>query len=88
MPAPNDHLIQQISVSALGTRLGDMALGTTELDSHANMLVWGAQATIIQDTGLRVEVNPFAKDCSSMSSVPIVDAVVAGGTVQVCLTGA
>ena len=51
--------------------------GTTELDSHANMVVIDAQGTIIQKTGRYTDVNVFSLDIGTMSRVPIVDAAVA-----------
>ena len=51
--------------------------GTTELDSHANMVVIGAQGTIIQKTGKYVDVNGFSSDVGTMPRVPIVNAVLA-----------
>ena len=51
--------------------------GTTELDSHANMVVIGAQGTIIQKTGRYADVNAFSSDVGTLSRVPIVDAAVA-----------
>ena len=53
------------------------AMETTELDSHANMIVLGKQALVIQDTGHSAEVNAFSDDVGGLSKVPIVDAVVA-----------
>ncbi len=51
---------------------------TTQLDSHANMVVVGEQATIFGRTlGKCANVRPFSKDCSKLESVPIVDAAVA-----------
>ena len=49
--------------------------GTTELDSHANIVVIGAQGTIIQNTGKYNDVNGFSPYIGTMSRVPIVDAV-------------
>ena len=51
--------------------------GTTELDSHANMVVIGAQGTIIQKTGRYTDVNAFSSDVGTLSRVPIVDEAVA-----------
>ena len=51
--------------------------GTTELDSHANMVVIGAQGTIIQQTGRYADVNAFSSDVGTMSRVTIVDVAVA-----------
>ena len=52
-------------------------MGTTELDSHDNMVVIGAQGTIIQKTGRYAYVNAFSSDVGTLSRVPIVDAAVA-----------
>ena len=51
--------------------------GTTELDSHANMVVIVAQGTIIQKTGRYADVNAFSSDVGTLSRVTIVDAAVA-----------
>ena len=51
--------------------------GTTELDSHANMVVIDAQGTIIQKTGRYADVNAFSSDVGALSRVTIVDAAVA-----------
>ena len=50
---------------------------TTELDSHANMVVVGSQATVISQSGLFAEVRAFAKDCRTLEQIPIVDAAFA-----------
>ena len=47
-----------------------------ELDSHANMVVFGNQGTIIQNTGKFSDVNAFAEDVGMISRVPIVDSVI------------
>ena len=52
---------------------------TTELDSHANMIVLGNQAPFIQDIGQSSEVNVFSIELRGMSKVPAFDAVVACG---------
>ena len=51
--------------------------GTTELDSHANMVIIGAQGTIIQNTGKYADANGFSFDVGTMSRVPFVNAVLA-----------
>ena len=48
----------------------------TELDSHANMVVVGRNATIINDTGRTVEVSPFAPDYSSLQNAPVANAAI------------
>jgi hypothetical protein len=50
---------------------------TTQLDSHANMVVVGKQAIVFGDTGKKADVRPFSNDCSKLESIPIVDAAVA-----------
>ena len=47
---------------------------TTELDSHANIIVLSRQALIINHTGQSAEVNAFSSDVEEMSKFPIVDA--------------
>ena len=39
---------------------------TTELDSHANMVVVGQQATVISESGTYAEVKAFADDCKTL----------------------
>ena len=72
---PNPHLIQRIQVADASSGRERGGAGTTELDSHANMVVIGAQGTIIQNTGKYADVNGFSPDVGTMSRVPIVDAV-------------
>ena len=50
---------------------------TTELDSHANMVVVGAQATVVSRTGRLAEVRAFSDKCSKLEGIPIVDAAFA-----------
>ena len=67
-------------IYATSTAMGgkdDNMNATTDLDSHANMVVVGKQATIIQHSGRTVEVNAFADVCKKVENVPIVDAAVA-----------
>ena len=48
------------------TTVGNLSVpfegSTTELDSHANMVVVGEQATIISDSGTYAEVRAFTED--------------------------
>ena len=53
-----------------------LQLSRTDLYSHANMVVVGKHAAIINDTGRRAEVSPFTPDYESLSKVPIVDAAI------------
>ena len=50
---------------------------STQLGSHANMLIVGQHATIINLSGKNSYVRPFSSDCSKLEAVPIVDALVA-----------
>ena len=80
---PNAILQARISsyVSIYATEMGgkddDNDASTTELDSHANMIVVGAQATIIQRSGRSAEVRAFSEECTKLEKIPIVDAVIA-----------
>ena len=62
---------------AAGGEHGGWSTGTTELDSHANMVVFGNQVTTIQNTGKFADVNSFAKYVGMVPRVPILDSVVA-----------
>ena len=79
---PNSILQARISsyVSIYATEVGgkddDNDASTTELDSHANMIVVGAQATIIQRSGHSAEGRAFSKECTKLKKIPIVDAVI------------
>ena len=75
----NRHLEVRISMiwaTTVGCK-GDYNSSTTELDSHANMIVLGEQATIINRSGKYAEVRAFSNECSTLEKVPIVDAVIA-----------
>lgn len=75
---PNSHLtsvIRDIWAGNMGKR-GDNE-STTELDSHANMVVMGRNATVIAWTGETAEVHAFSDECDALERVPIVDAATA-----------
>ena len=77
--APNHPLQVRISmawVAAMGDK-DDEEANTTELDTHANMVVVGRQATIISRSGRNAEVRAFSNECSKLEEVPIVDAAIA-----------
>ena len=77
---PNLHLSFRLSaVWATTAKMGcdDEDMSTTQLDSHANMVIIGHQATVLEHTGKCTDVRPFSNDCSKLESVPIVDAAVA-----------
>ena len=49
----------------------------TDLDSHANMVVLGKHAAIVNVLCKTAKVSPFSKHYKSMKQVPLVDAVIA-----------
>ena len=69
---PNKHLKGIISAiwattANMGDDGGDEA--TTQLDSHANMIVVGRQATVFGSSGRHADVRPFSNDCSKLEAV-------------------
>ena len=72
---PNDHVLRRVSM-IWATMMGEngYTCSTTELDSHANMFVVGAQAFVIQHSGRHAEVNAFSDEVDKLTQVPIVDA--------------
>ena len=46
----------------------------TELESLVNMVVVGKHATILTDTGNKVDVSPFTRDYQALDKAKIVDA--------------
>ena len=80
MAVPNLHICGVVNaVWATTADLGnnDGEESTTQLDSHANMVVVGQQATVFGQSGKSADVRPFSSECSKLESVPIVDAAVA-----------
>ena len=77
---PNRHLCAVISASAAG-RSGEVGNDDhgqrTELDSHANMAVFGRGCTVVNDTGLHCNITPFSGDLPGMKMVSIKDVAVA-----------
>ena len=51
--------------------------GRTELDSHANMMVFGSNCELISLSGKTVEVGAFSESAGGLSNVPIADVIVA-----------
>ena len=72
---PNPYIIGMSDIAAAGVDKYTSE-STAELDSHANTIVLGNQALVIQDTGTYAEVNVFPSEVRGMSKVPVVDAVV------------
>ena len=70
-------VLSAVHATTVGNQSVPFEGSTTELDSHANMVVVGEQATIISDSGTYAEVRAFAEDCKTLERVPIVDAAIA-----------
>ena len=77
--SPNEHLREIAAIWATRTDKGggDDHGTSTQLDSHANMVVVGQHATVFGHSGKSADVRPFSNDCSKLESVPIVDAAMA-----------
>ena len=73
---PNEH-IYKICSSSIDTSNDTIEVSRTELDSHANMVVVGQNAFIINNTGKTAEVSPFTSSYDALKNVPIVDAIIA-----------
>jgi hypothetical protein len=77
-PVLNAHVsdvIQRATTSEVAAAVDSSS--STELDSHANMVVLGKQAYVLNDSGKTAQVSPFTPDYDSMTDVPIVDAAIA-----------
>ena len=73
---PNEHL-RRIMIAASDSGGEDTEKhSTTELDSHANMVVMGKHCEILEDTGEVVDVKPFTPDYKPTAGAKIVDAAV------------
>ena len=83
---PNRYLTSLVAASMMAYQVSD-AMTTndddddddqprSELDSHANMVVVGKNALIVNDTGQKATVSPFTPDLKALQHVPIVDALV------------
>ena len=72
---PNPYIIRMAAIAAAGVDKYTSE-STAELDSHANMIVLGNQALVIQVTGKSAEVNSFSSDTQGTPKVTVVDAVV------------
>ena len=56
-------------MATTGGRARGGGAGTTELDTHANMVVIGVQGTIVHKTGRYADVNAFSSDVGILSQV-------------------
>ena len=64
-------------MAAAGDEQGVWIAGTTDLDSHTNMVFIGVHGSIIKHTGKFADVNALASDFGIITRVPVVDAVIA-----------
>ena len=51
--------------------------GRTELDSHANMCVFGKHCEVISRSGKTIDVGAFAESAGGLRNVPIVNVLIA-----------
>ena len=58
---PNNHLKVKIASCIIGSVGGGNLVSTTELDSHANMCVFGINCWIAARTGCSIDVGSFAE---------------------------
>ena len=72
---PNQYVCANICMIWAATTDGeykDDQITSIEIDYHANMVVIGHHATIINKSGKISDVRPFLSDCSKLESVPII----------------
>ena len=76
---PNAHVAATIARASTSQVSADAVMepdAKTELDSHANMVVVGSYAYILNFSGRIAQVIPFTPEYKSLKEVPIVDAAV------------
>ena len=71
---PNRNLVDKIMMSISSIGESDFYLSSTELDSHANMVVIGKQAFVYIHSVQYANVQAFEKEVKGLPKVPIVDA--------------
>ena len=77
---PNDHVAAAIARASTSQVSADSVMkpnGRTELEYHANMVVVGIHAYILNSSGRIAQVSPFTPEYKSLKEVPIIDAAVA-----------
>ena len=84
--SPNHHVITRISSALLGTYIPSVSAARAhmhdldfrcELDSHANMCVFGADCSVFEWSGKSCSVTPFTDSLGQAQDVPICDLAVA-----------
>ena len=73
----NNHVAEIVARASTSDVTSVDSNSNTELDSHANMVVLGKHAFILNSSGKTAQVSPFTPEYDNMKEVPIVDAVVA-----------
>ena len=73
---PNEHLIKSTMTSISSSGDNVCLESSTELDSHANMVVIGKQAVIFNYSGQYANVRSFTDEVKGITKFPIVDAVI------------
>ena len=73
----NAHIAEIVARASTSDVTAVDSNSNTELDSHANMVVLGRHAFILNLSGKTAQVSPFTPEYDSMKEVPIVDAAVA-----------
>ena len=74
---PNKYLVYNIMMPVSSVGNNDFYLSSTELDSHANMVVIVKQPLVFIHSGKYTDVQAFAKEVKGLPEVPVVDAVIA-----------
>ena len=70
-------LTAALCVGAVVAGVSALSGGFTELDSHANLGVFGQNCTVYEDTGRKVDVRDFKDSDPSVTGVPIVNVICA-----------
>ena len=76
---PDDVQVSEQLVSRIFLLVDDgaMSVAQSELDSHANMCVFGKHCIVISESKRTVDVSAFTSAAGGLTKVPIVDALVA-----------
>ena len=73
----NDNLAKKIMMSVSSIRKSDFCVSNTELDYHANMVVFGNEAFVFSHSGQSSNIRAFTEEFQALPEVPIVYAVIA-----------
>ena len=79
---PNEHLNKRMMTSISSSGDNVCYESSTELDSHANMVVIGKQAFVLSHSGQYENVRAFTDEFKGIPKVPIMDAVIAYDCLQ------